>query len=59
MERAGGAADLLSGGSVAMAGLFISRAGGVEALDDTSFDNWIAIMTFAWYQAVNVGTAQA
>lgn len=52
-------ADLMSGGSVAMAGLFVSSVGGVDALPDDAFDRWIAIMTFAWYQAVSAGASKA
>lgn len=52
-------ADLLTGGAVAFAGLFISAAGGAEKLPDDAFDRWIAIMTFAWYQALSVGAGKA
>lgn len=44
---------LMSGASCCFAELFIASAGGVDEIKDDAFDNYIAIMTFAWYQAVN------
>ncbi|MEV5021382.1 hypothetical protein MRBLMA1_001204 [Sphingobium sp. LMA1-1-1.1] len=48
-----GTADLLTGGIVAFAGLFVAGAGGPAALDEESFEKWIGIATFAWYQAIS------
>jgi len=53
------AGEILSGGSLAMAGLFISASGGPNALEEDAFDRWIAIMTFAWYQALSADTGKA
>lgn len=52
-------ADILTGGSVAMAALFISGAGGPDAVQDDAFDRWIAVQTFAWYQALAHGAGQS
>lgn len=50
---------ILSGSSVAMAGFFIASGGGADALEDDAFDKWIALMTFAWYQALSAGAGKA
>lgn len=52
-------ADILTGGSVAMAALFISGEGGPDAVPADAFDRWIAVQTFAWYQALAHGAGQA
>lgn len=57
--KIGVAADILCGGSVAMASVFVSAEGGPDAVSDDAFDRWIAIQTFAWYQALNMGAARA
>lgn len=48
-----GTADLLTGGFVALAGLFVAGAGGPSALDEDAFEKWIGMATFAWYQAIS------
>jgi len=52
------AANILSGGAVASADLFISAQGGPGSLTDEAFDQWIGLMTFSWYQAVATGASQ-
>lgn len=48
-----GTADILAGGFVAMAGLFVAGAGGPDALDNDAFEKWINLATFAWHQAIS------
>jgi len=57
--KADAGADILAGGSVAVAALFISGEGGPDAIKDDAFDRWIAIQTFAWYQALAHGASPA
>lgn len=50
--------SILTGSSVALASLMISSAGGPNGLKDDAFDHWIAIMTFAWHQAIGCFDAE-
>lgn len=50
-------ADVLTGGFVGFAGLFISSGGGPEAMTEEAFERWIGGATFAWYQALSAGAS--
>jgi hypothetical protein len=50
-------ADIMTGASSALANLYVSAKGGPQAISDSDFDQWIAIMTYAWYQALGTGTS--
>lgn len=49
-------ADVLTGGFVGFAGLFISSGGGPEAMTEETFERFIGAATFAWYQAMSAGS---
>lgn len=46
-------ADIISGGFVAFAGLFVAAAGGPYRLSEEAFERWIGAATFAYYQAIS------
>jgi hypothetical protein len=48
-------ADIMTGASTAMAAFFVSALGGPNVAKESDFDRWIAIMTYAWYQAMAAG----
>ena len=58
-KKEGVGGNILMGGSVAMASVFISAEGGPDAVPADAFDRWIAIQTFAWYQALAHDAGQA
>lgn len=47
-------ANIVCGGTVSLAGVVIAGAGGPNALTADAYDRWIAICTFAWYQALGI-----
>lgn len=53
--RTDAGADIMTGASCAFADLYVAAKGGPEAVTEADFDQWIAIMTYAWYQAMAAG----
>lgn len=54
-----GSSNILCGGTVALAGLFIASSGGANALPQDAFERWIAVCTFAWHQALEISSPEA
>jgi len=55
-DRENPVADVITGGFVGFAGLFISSGGGPEAMTEETFERFIGAATFAWYQAMSAGS---